>query len=88
MLLGYLQHLQFFHLFVLYFKHYRGLACDNYYFIIDGNHLLKASEELYIKPNLLAIVSFGPDRNQCDEIDNNVVKIITSFEEIRNTSYK
>ncbi|WP_199139919.1 hypothetical protein [Pedobacter sp. ASV12] len=72
----------------LYSKQYRGQELYGYYFIVEGNHLLQAYEELNMEPLLLAFVNHQPLKDDYDEIDPNVINIITSFEDIKNTSYK
>lgn len=72
----------------LYSKNYRGLELDNYFFIIKGNHLLAAYEELHLEPNFLAVVNYQPLKDDYDKVDLKVIDIITSFKEVRDTSYK
>ena len=70
----------------LYSKTYSGAELENIFFIIYGNEILKAYQELNIPPKFISIVNYS----EADyEVSNqNVLKIISSHKQIKETSYK
>lgn len=70
----------------LYSKTYSGLELDKVFFIVSGNEVLKAYQELDMKPKLIALVNSTD--YEYDPSDQEVLNIISSHKEIRDTSYQ
>lgn len=70
----------------LYSKTYFGDELDTIFFIVSENEALKAYQELDIKPKFIALVNYT-DR-EYDQSNQEVLKIISSYKEIKDTSYQ
>ncbi|MEJ5105059.1 hypothetical protein [Chryseobacterium sp. MYb328] len=69
----------------LYSKTYSGLELEEVFFIVSGNEVLKAYQELDINPKLIALVNSTD--YEYDSSNQEVLNIISSHKEIRDTSY-
>ncbi|MCS4303296.1 hypothetical protein [Chryseobacterium sp. BIGb0232] len=69
----------------LYSKTYSGLELEEVFFIVSGNEVLKAYQELEINPKLIALVNSTD--YEYDSSNQEVLNIISSHKEIRDTSY-
>ncbi|WP_314244682.1 hypothetical protein [Empedobacter tilapiae] len=70
----------------IYSKPYYGAELEHIFFIIHGNEILKAYRDLNLEPKFIAIVNYT--EFDYDKPNQSVVKIISSYKEIRETSYK
>lgn len=70
----------------LYSKTYSDAELDQVFFVISGNEALKAYQELGMKPRFIAIVNHT--ENDYDHSNEEILRIISSHKEIKDTSYQ
>jgi hypothetical protein len=70
----------------LYSKTYFGAELDSLFFVVSGNEALKAYQELEIKPKFIALVN--STEFEYDHSNEDVLSIISSHKEIKDTSYQ
>jgi hypothetical protein len=70
----------------LYSKTYSGAELEHIFFVIQGNEILKAYQDLNVEPKFIAMVNVS--QTEYENLNQAILKIISSHKEIKETSFK